>query len=86
MAKGVRFASPSIRAKRETEKYVFRCIACDAYASYGMGVSLKRGIEGVWYCREHVPPEFFESWETDDQPEKSDDAGGDSISSVHLLD
>lgn len=32
---------------------------CEAYACYGMGVALRKGIEGIWFCAPHTPPGFW---------------------------
>ena len=34
------------------------CDECGAPASFGEGVSLLKGIEGVWLCARHCAPEF----------------------------
>jgi hypothetical protein len=31
------------------------CIQCGRFGSFGLGVSLRRGQMGRWYCREHRP-------------------------------
>lgn len=36
------------------------CLICDRpNPPFGMGADLRRGNVGFWFCREHVPPNFF---------------------------
>jgi hypothetical protein len=30
-----------------------RCLVCGDHASFGVGVNVSRGIEGIWYCHGH---------------------------------
>lgn len=35
---------------------VYRCETCQRRATFGIGVRLAKGIQGRWYCAEHLPP------------------------------
>ena len=69
MAKSLRFEipgqPPNPDPKPVYEPPVYLCIGCGEYATYGMGVNLRKDIEGFWYCGGCVPPEFFDREERD---------------------
>lgn len=31
------------------------CRVCGRHAAFGVGVCLRRGIEGTWFCWDHLP-------------------------------
>lgn len=42
--------------------FVHKCShpGCDAWGSFGQGVSLMKGRNGTWFCREHLPDAFWD--------------------------
>jgi hypothetical protein len=39
----------------ETRQPVLHYCHCGKWGSFGYGVCLRKGQEGVWYCEEHKP-------------------------------
>ena len=57
MQGGLDFSGPNPAPKAPDGRRANRCASCGGFASFGFGVRLRTGREGLWYCRNHIPPD-----------------------------
>lgn len=57
-------ASPPTNASVDASGHLLhRCNVCGGEASFGIGVGLRKGDLGLWYCFAHLPSEEKQSWQ-----------------------